>query len=178
MKESNNMFYGLNYYKHTLRKYSATAEDTNMRRWAFLEEIKPRKVLDYGSGVGWFRAWKPVGVQCDSYDICSISPQTGITEWKYDVVCFWDSLEHILDLSDIYWILEQTEYVAISIPIKPESIDITKWHHYRPHEHLHYFTLKSLHAFFAKQGFEIIKANQNECPPRIDIWTILYRKIQ
>lgn len=172
------MQYDLNYYEHTLIKMSATAEDICKRRWDFIECAKAVRILDYGCGVGWFRAFRPKdNLVVDSYDISPICPQTGINEMRYDLVCFWDSMEHIPNLKDIEWLLYQVEYVAISIPIKPDNVPMKSWKHYRPpDEHIHYFTIQSLNEFFAKYGFSCVKQNQCECPPRVDVWTLLYRK--
>lgn len=169
------MRYELNYFEHTLRKCSATAEEIVKLRWDFIAIANAKRILDYGCGPGWFRAWRPSDLIVDSFDIGNY-PQTGINEMDYDLICFWDSLEHIPDLSEIFWLLSRTKYVAISIPIKPKNVLMEKWKHYRPYEHLSYFSLKELDEFFEKRGFRNIKQNQNECPPREDIWTILYQR--
>lgn len=167
--------YSLNYFEHVLRNCSATSKDITSRRWNFIKEIKAKRILDYGSGVGWFRAWKPSDIIVDSYDIGPF-PQTGINEWDYDLICFWDSLEHISDFTSIFWLLEHTKYVVISIPIKPDNVKMDTWKHNRPYEHLHQFTLEGLDKLFTEHNFVNIKQNQNECPPREDIWTVLYQK--
>ena len=81
------MKYDLEYYELTLRLNSATAEQICKVRWDWIEECNPSVVLDYGSGVGWFRAWRPSGIEVYSYDIADC-PQTGIKLALYDVVCF------------------------------------------------------------------------------------------
>ena len=170
------MEYGLNYFEHTLRKCSATGELIAKRRWDFISSINVKRVLDYGCGPSWFRAWRPSNICVDSFDVGNY-PQTGINEMEYDLICFWDSLEHIPNLNDIFWLLLRTKYVVVSIPIKPDGIFMKDWKHYRPYEHLHYFSLKTLDGFFVRHGFVNIKQNQNECPPREDIWTVLYESI-
>lgn len=170
------MYYGLDYFEHTLRKMSATAEDICQRRWVFISEVSPKTILDYGCGVGWFRAFRPSGLIVDTYDIGDY-PQTGINEACYDLVCFWDSLEHIPNLNVLDWLWSHTKFVAISIPIKPHDVSMKNWKHYRPpDEHINYFTLPSLDIFFHRWGFQKVKQNQNECPPREDIWTTLYKR--
>jgi len=173
------MNYGLNYFEHTLRKMSMTAEDICQRRWKFITPTKAIRILDYGCGVGWFRAFKPdKNLIVDTYDVGNY-PQTGINEMEYDLICFWDSLEHIPNLDEINWLLTRTEFVAISIPIflgDMQQEEFRKWKHYRPNEHLHYFTLQTLANFFEERGFEMFEKNQNECPPREDVWSILYRR--
>lgn len=170
------MHYGLNYFEHMLRKMSATAEDVCSKRWDFIKETNARTILDYGCGVGWFRAFRPPDLVVNTYDIGSY-PQTGILETKYDLICFFDSLEHVPDLRILDWIWSRTNFVAVVIPIKPDYVLMEKWKHYRPpDEHANYFTLSSIHEFFHKRNFQLIKYNQCECPPREDVWSILYKR--
>lgn len=167
----------LGYYENLLRMYSATAQRICNIRWDFiLSYTKAKSVLDYGSGVGWFRAFRPEGVEVDTYDKASY-PQTGISSSRYDVVCFWDVLEHIANFKEIEPVLNSTKFVALTIPIKPPKVNLKNWKHYKPGEHLHYFTLEMLDDFFETYGFERIEEGKLECPPRVDIWSCLYKKV-
>jgi hypothetical protein len=171
------MIYDLNYFETLLRNNSATAEKISRIRWDFIAEIHPRVVLDYGSGAGWFRAFRPQDITVDSYDIASY-PQTGILHDKYDVICFWDVFEHIPDFSVIVNLLKNTDYVALSLPLKPrEGINWLEWKHFKPLEHLHYFDLALLDATMSYFKFTRIKSGQPECPPREDIFSLIYRSI-
>jgi hypothetical protein len=169
------MIYDLEYLEIVLRKNTNTAEHICNIRWEFIEDLHPKIVLDYGSGVGWFRAFRPKDVIVDSYDIGKY-PQTGILHDKYDVICFWDVLEHIPDFSVLQNLFNNTKYVAISLPIKPINITWKQWKHFKPLEHLHYYDLDLLDAFFAFFDFKKIKCEQIECPPRQDIYDIIYKK--
>lgn len=168
------MKYDLEYYENMLRLNSITAEQICKIRWDWISECAPRVVLDYGSGVGWFRAWRPRGVEVYSYDIANY-PQTDIELVMYDVVCFWDVLEHIPDFKVIEPILALSRHVAISLPIIANT-DLADWKHFKPAEHLHYFTQEVLDAFFERYGFSCIKMGQPECPPRVDITSVLYKR--
>jgi len=170
------MKYDLNYYEKMLREYSKTGERIAKIRWDWIKECDPRTVLDYGSGVGWFRAWRPKGVEVYSYDIAEY-PQTGIDLMMYNVVCFWDVLEHIPDFSKIEPILSLARNVAISIPMKVELNNFATWKHWKPGEHLHYFTEETLNALFERYGFRQVKIGQPECPPREGIVSVIYEKI-
>ncbi len=168
------MKYDIDYYENMLRQYSRTAEQISKIRWDWIKEIEPTRVLDYGSGCGWFRAWRPKGVEVDSYDIGDY-PQTGIDLVIYDVVCFWDVLEHIEDFAELEPVLALARHVAVSVPVIDE-ISLIDWKHFKPGEHLHYFTNEALDALFRKYGFDAMKTGQPECPPREDIMSILYRR--
>jgi hypothetical protein len=178
------MNYDLAYYEKMLREYSATAESISKARWKFIEPLNPKEVLDYGSGVGWFRAWRPEGVTVHSFDVapypqtssvrsdCSNMPVNGV----YDVVCFWDVIEHLPSFKDIEHTLRRSKAVAATIPVTDNVSDLTDWKHFKPGEHLHYFTTKQVIALFDAYGFEIITMAYCECPPREDVCSFLFRR--
>lgn len=166
--------YNLDYFENMLRMYSKSAEEICKIRWEFIGEAK--SVLDYGCGCGWFRAFRPQGVEVDSYDVMPV-PQTGIANNSYDVVCLWDVLEHFENLDEIIPVLLKGKKVALTIPIKPEGVELTTWKHYKPREHFQYFTPESLDLFMKQIGFKLIKSGYLECPPRKDIMSALYEKV-
>lgn len=169
------MKYDLDYYENMLRLYSHTAKQINEIRWKFISSLNPSTVLDYGSGVGWFRAWRPKGVKVFSHDIAPAFPQTGIDLRIYDIVCFWDVLEHIDDFRKVEPVLALAKAVAATLPIAPtESESIGSWKHFKPGEHLHYFTERTLTSLFDKYGFRLLEKGQPECPPREDVTSFLF----
>jgi len=170
------MDYDIEYYEKMLREYSRTGEEIAKIRWDWISELGPDVVLDYGSGVGWFRAWRPKGVEVHTFDIGPY-PQTRMKLIMYDVVCFWDVLEHILDMGKLEPILSLARHVAASLPLEPEGKDFSRWKHFKPDEHLHYYTEKTLDALFERYGFKKMKIGQPECPPREDITSVLYEKV-
>ncbi len=167
--------YDLAYYDKMLKQYSATAENICRIRWDWVKEANARTVLDYGSGVGFFRAYRPQGVEVDNYDVMPV-PQTGITRKEYDLLTLWDVLEHLPSLEEIDNFLKSARFVAISIPILPDGKSWIGWKHFKPSEHLFYPNASQLAAMFASYGFEEVKRGQPECPPRSDVWNFLYRK--
>lgn len=171
------MKYGIDYYENMLRIYSKTAEEICRIRWDWIGRLYPKVVLDYGSGVGWFRAFRPEGVEVYSYDIGEVFPQTGIPLKMYDVICLWDVLEHIPDFSILEPVFGLSKAVAGTIPIKPESVDYLNWKHFKPNEHLHYWDKDMLDKFFTQYGFKSnLGWNQEECPPRQHVWSFLYER--
>ena len=170
------MKYDIEYYEKMLREYSGTGEEIAKIRWNWISELEPDVVLDYGSGVGWFRAWRPKGVQVHTFDIGPYL-QTGIELIIYDVVCFWDVLEHIPDFEGIEPVLMLARNVAVSLPLGEGKDGLDRWKHFKPDEHLHYFTEEILDALFKRYGFHKGKIDQPECPPREDITSVLYEKV-
>ena len=167
--------YDIEYHERMLRLNSASAESINSVRWDFIADIKPKKVLDYGSGVGWFRAYRPEGVIVHSYDIMP-TMQTGMEITLYDVVCFWDVLEHIPTFEEIEPALALSSHVALSIPIKPPEKPYFEWKHLKPREHLHFLDKEAVYALFNRYGFGLMKEGTPECPPREDVVSMLFWK--
>lgn len=168
--------YDIDYIENMLRMYSKTAEDICRRRWKFVKECHAETVLDYGCGCGWFRCWRPKDVKVDSFDINKSALQTGIRRGTYDVLCFFDVLEHLPNFTAIKDLLMKAKYVAVAVPIKPDDIDLRDWYHFKPDEHLQVFTEETIEAIFDGYGFQLIKKGMPECPPRKDIWSFLFRK--
>ena len=171
------MNYDLEYRDNLLRIHSKTAEEICKIRWDWVKDCEAKTILDYGCGVGWFRAFSPNGSQVDTYDIMPVI-QTGITRDNYDLITFWDVLEHIVKLDDIEFFLKRVKYAAISIPIIPKNVffNLKSWHHYKPGEHIHYFTERSIEQKFRSWGFGLVKKGTPECPPRKDVSNFLFKK--
>ena len=178
--------YDTEYFENMLEMYAGSGLSINLKRWAFIGGCLNGEpiVLDYGSGCGMFGLFKPDHVIYDSYDIGKIGdapyPQTGIRHDRYTVICFWDVLEHVdwEQAPDAYieQILPRTEYAAITLPIHPTGEPGEGWKHWKPGEHLTYFTTEGVIAFMDKRGFDLVKHGKPECPPRIDIESFLFRR--
>jgi hypothetical protein len=124
----------------------------------------PEKILDVGYGNGDFlRASKTADIkECCGYDLSTYPVPEDCTKVdsmyteKYDVVTFFDSLEHF---DDIYIIKNiTTDYVFISVPHCHNYSKewFMNWYHRRPNEHLWHFNEKSIVLFFKEIGYELI----------------------
>lgn len=168
--------YNLDYYEKMLRLNSSTAEKINAIRWEWVKEVNPKIVLDFGSGVGWFRAFRPDGVEVDTYDI-GLYPQTGIRHAEYDLITLWDVLEHIKILQPLNGLLERARFVSGTAPLLRKGVLLHNWKHYKPGEHVRYFLqIDGITNMFQPFGFELVKTDRPECPPREDIVSFLYSK--
>lgn len=121
-------------------------------------------VVDVGVGAGAFvRA-----CECYGYDV---NPQ--VIEWlketgkwhdiyknKIDTACFWDSLEHMLTPESA--LVNVTNEVFISMPIYASAEHALRSKHYKPNEHLWYFTEPGLIGWMQKQGFWLLERNNDE----------------
>lgn len=158
-------------------EYKRGSELLNNMRVAFLLGAlgEFESVLDFGYGNGDFlRAVKKHGIEAEGYDITGVNVK-GIKTWVnelppldnyYEVVCFWDALEHLVSPATILMnrgLID--EHVAISLPCLPfgdEELEdgsfiekFDTWKHRKPHEHLHHFTIGTLISFMRKMGYEL-----------------------
>lgn len=70
----------------------------------------------------------------------------------WNLVTFFDSLEHFPDLISVREI--RAECIIVSTPYRPVSFpNDLSWKHYRPGEHLHYFSENSLMTLFLNMNF-------------------------
>jgi hypothetical protein len=129
----------------------------------------PNSILDVGYGNGSFlNAAKNIIPKCSGFDISGfplshdITIENSITEKKFDVICFFDSLEHFDDIDIIENL--NCEYIFISVPWCHYLSDewFLNWYHRKPNEHLWHFNDKSLVNFFNEKNFECIYINNFE----------------
>jgi hypothetical protein len=125
---------------------------------------KPEKILDVGYGQGHFlEVAKNIIPKCFGNDVteeCPVPEGTSfiknIFEQSYDIVTFFDSLEHFENIYDIKNL--KTNHIAVSLPWcqykGPEWFDT--WKHRRPDEHLWFFDDNSLTNFMNEIGFKKI----------------------
>ena len=131
-------------------------------RWEFIQARlrlpAASCVLDVGYGNGAFlkraraASMSIFGIDLHSEDFGI--PVVGFeTRQDYDLVCFFDLLEHFPDFAPILRL--NTRFVVVSIPNTPDFILTTpwKWRHFKPGEHLHYFSRASLDALMSNWGF-------------------------
>jgi hypothetical protein len=178
--------YDEKYLLKMLKKNSPTASVINAIRWEIILRYcsDVNTVLDYGCGCNFLTVFAPEGVDVDSFDIGDYNgyryPQTGIRRDSYDVICLFDVIEHV-DWGhepDVLMIqmIQSARYAVIAIPVFKEGV-FEQWRHYKPGEHLTYFTPESLEQLMKSLGFELIHQGTDECPPRLDIGTFVFRRV-
>jgi len=130
------------------------------------KHVEKGTLLDFGCGVGSFVNYCSInGLNASGFDINPYGDYCEPTALmrKYDIVTFWDSLEHVEDPVKLIKSLD-SKYIFICTPDTDgfDYRDITKWKHYMPEEHCHYYTLNSLCKLLDKCGYEVIDHNWNE----------------
>lgn len=125
---------------------------------------KPTSVLDVGYANGAFlKECIAQGVMAYGLDVAPPDPPIPAVRVShlrgfYDVITFFDSLEHMDDIGVVKDL--DCNYVVISLPCLKDH-DYTdawfdSWKHRKPNEHLWFFTPTTLRSFMAKMGYACI----------------------
>lgn len=189
----NKISYDVDYVEKRYNIYSTTSLMSHLRLGYLLGVLKytPISILDVGYGNGDFlKVSQHIIPKCYGNDIEPAFPLTeniqfvkNIYDNDYDVVCFFDSLEHFDNIYEIRNL--KTNYIYISVPWCHNLSDtwFDSWKHRRENEHLWHFDLESLKKFMFSIGFEyiihsniedIIRQNNEKLP---NILTAIFRKI-
>ena len=129
----------------------------------------PKSILDVGYGSGDFlKCARSLVSDVSGYDIPPAFPVAGIDivdslyDRPYELVTFFDSLEHFEDPAEIQNL--QAAFVHISVPWCHYFSDewFRNWKHRRPNEHLWHFNPSSLQAFMKSVGYELISFSNLE----------------
>jgi len=125
-------------------------------------KISPEKMLDVGIGNGSFcEAAMRICANVYGYDVFDnpflpreCEKANSLTDQYYDIITFFDSLEHCENLDFIKDL--DCRYVVISVPWCHNLNDqwFESWKHRKPNEHLHHFNDVSLRSFMNENGFQ------------------------
>lgn len=137
---------------------------TNARINLVDEYYSGEDLIDIGIGGGVFVNC----YGCAGYDVSAQAvewlTQRGDYRDPYTVfpeaITCWDSLEHIPDPAAL--IKRVKKFVFVSMPIYKDEADCRASKHFKPGEHLHYWTDEGLINWFARLGFICIESNQIE----------------
>jgi hypothetical protein len=142
-------------------------------------------VLDVGIGSGAFieAAW---GAGCDAvgYDVnpAGVEWLTGrglfrdlYADGPFQVVTFWDALEHIRDPREA--LAACSGWVFVSLPIFRDAEHVLRSKHFRRDEHYHYWTRSGFARFADACGFRVLDITATETAlGREDIETFVLRR--
>jgi hypothetical protein len=129
----------------------------------------PQSILDVGYGTGDFlKVCTRIVNQSAGHDLFRDLLPAGcefvedITAQHYDVITFFDSLEHYPDIDFVQKL--NCNYAVVSLPWCHNTSDawFDTWKHRKPDEHLHHFNLDSLTQFMKSQGFTMISYSNVE----------------
>ena len=157
--------YDIDYIKQRYDSYKELSIQMSYLRLGYLLGKIPEieSILDVGYGNGDFLSVsKNIIKNCYGFEVNNYSiPEKctkveNIYNQEYDVVCFFDVLEHFEDIYEIKNL--KTKYIYISVPECHYFSDkwFENWKHRRPDEHLWHFNLESLTKFMQEISYEKI----------------------
>lgn len=134
----------LGYIIGSVGKIPTSLLDVGYGNAAFLNSSRPLIPKLYGNDVA--RQLLPDGVEYVE----------NIMEEKYDVITFFDSLEHMEDIEFVKNL--KCNYICISLPWCHYFNDewFESWKHRKPDEHLWHFNKESLTKFMTRMSYETI----------------------
>lgn len=166
--ESNKLSPKLNLFRCNLaQKYGSSILDVGIGSGLFLKHLKCNK---YGYDVN------PIAINWLKQNKIYHDPYKNSNE-KIDCFCFWDVLEHIDHPQEILNRIKPDAYAIISMPIfkNLEYIKLSK--HYRPNEHLYYFTTQGIINFMQINQFILKEISSAETElGREEILTFVFYK--
>jgi len=132
---------------------------------------KPKSILDVGYGSGDFlKVTTQSNIQSFGTDISGYPTPENVKfiEWldvfnkHFDVITFFDSLEHFDDISFIKNL--RCNYIVVSLPECHNFSDewFVNWKHRKPDEHLWHFSENSMYEFMKENGYKSIVMNNVE----------------
>lgn len=149
---------------------SAIAESVNLGRCELLTRYLTHcaSVLDIGAGTGAFiRAAMPFGFYVRGFEVMPRAVMhlkvAGLYETaveNFDAVTMWDVLEHMVTPGD--WLRRVRSWLFVSLPVFKSLSNIRASRHYRPGEHLYYFTPDGLVDWLRLYGFKLIARSNHE----------------
>lgn len=139
-------------------------------------------VLDVGIGSGEF-------IKKRGSNTCGIDVNPTAIKWlrkndcysdqwdDFGAYTFWDVLEHIEDPRQYFKQMRGGSYLFTSIPIFKDLRKIRESKHYRPGEHLYYFTKDGFVGYMEMHGFRLLDERTFEIDAgREDIHTFAFIK--
>lgn len=149
-------------YISTYDRYPATRAMSYLRAGLVAAHAKG-KLLDVGYGNGAFlSAAKHLEFDVHGSDLHGVKSWVPdvplVSDEQWDVVTFFDSLEHFPSLEPAQHVLKRTQTAVVSVPLRPVwwPALLPEWKHYKPGEHMHYFSQTSLREFMADLGLHSV----------------------
>lgn len=126
--------------------------------------------LDVGAGsIGFMEQMIVFGIDIKGFDVI---PETvarlramGRFDDKatdYDVVTMWDTIEHLEHPEEWLSQIRRDGLLFVSLPIFDDLTKIRESKHYRPGEHLYYFTRTGFTDWIGRYGFRLLEYSNHE----------------
>lgn len=170
----------MNYPESDICKIRLQALAQTIKRYknACMYPINPYTLLDYGCGSGAFvKAAKRSCYCAYGFDVNDFTADLRPPKnFKPDIVTAWDAFEHLTDTqqAEFFKTAENAKIIVVSVPDFTHALNtpdaFNSWRHYRPGEHLHYYTAIALTTRFEKEGFTLSYMSHSEDKVRKAPW--------
>lgn len=126
-------------------------------------------VVDYGIGAGAFvlhrlgKGFPTLGFDVNPWGVHWLVERDLFWDpggERPGAMTFWDVLEHVVDPRPILAKIEK--WVFVSLPLYEDLRDVRSSKHYKPGEHVWYWTHDGLVRFLLEQGFSLVEFNRCE----------------
>lgn len=144
----------------------------NAGRCAMLARHLPPKatLLDVGAGSGAFvRAARAAGFVASGWEVIPDAVARLLEAGAYaddphvfDAVTLWDTIEHMDDPELRLCQVRKGAFLFASVPVFDDLRKIRESKHYRPNEHLYYWTTKGFIDWMAMYGFRLLEQSGHE----------------
>lgn len=179
-----------NYFKHNSLRQMSLLRAGLVEGFVGNGRSAENSVLDFGYGSGDFlrtmtlNGWKAYGIDVhglnlgiNELSVDSLNKTKDENQLHIDVCTFFDSLEHLVNFDVIETLSKFVNKFIVSVPIYyGKAEDIKCWKHYKPGEHLHYFTEDSIYMLFKQYEIfldrfsypeDIVRGKINKTEPNI-----------
>lgn len=174
------MDYGSAYFAdYLIRDASPMGESLTRERVNIVKDYWTGPVVDIGIGGGRFvEAMKEYG---HGFDVNEEAVRWLKEQDKFcnpyercvDAITCWDALEHIPDPEALIHCVNK--YVFVSLPIFTSPKHVLSSRHYKPGEHLWYWTDEGLVMWFDRLGFDLVEKTDIESVlGRDEIYTYVF----
>lgn len=150
----------------------AIAQAVNAGRCAMLARHLPAgaSLLDVGAGTGEFvRAAVNAGFAAKGFDVMLPAIERLKAEelyaedpYQFDAVTLWDTIEHMEDPELMLRAVRKGAHLFASVPVFDDLKHIRQSKHYRPGEHLYYWTARRFIDWMALYGFRLLEKSTHE----------------
>lgn len=128
------------------------------------------RVLDVGIGSGAFvsqarvQGFDVYGLDINPHAIAWLKDRDLYAERpeEFDVVTFWDSLEHMEEPEHLLRKIKRGALVLVAVPLVSSIDQVRASKHYKPGEHLYYWTQEGFIEWMSLHGFRLVEQSNHE----------------